>query len=101
MGPEHLELLRKLALGDEATLRSVVAGSSPHAELIDIRARGLVRVAASAGVSSQGASLAAAIDVARAAGVTDRTIEATISMVASMAHGTTERDADPGRAEAT
>ncbi len=74
MRPQHLELLRRLALNDEAALATALDGLDQSGDaLIDDRTRSLVRIAGLVALDSGTASLqAASIMPARSGWTTTR-----------------------------
>lgn len=85
----HRELLRRLTLNDESALALVLGGRDPAVDsLIDNRTRTLVRLAGLVALDSETASLQAAVDRARAAGVSNEEIVETVLMVAPIVGAT-------------
>ncbi|MCJ7780447.1 MAG: hypothetical protein MUQ27_06435, partial [Acidimicrobiia bacterium] len=74
MTPAHLELLSRLALADEVTLRAVTGGSPFESEPLDAVTHSLVIIAAVVALDPDGPSYHAAIDAALAAGAEDDAI---------------------------
>ena len=70
MPVEHAELLRRMAISDEPTLRRVL-GASGASEMLDHRTAALVRIAALIASGASEASYDAAIEAAHLAGVED------------------------------
>jgi alkylhydroperoxidase/carboxymuconolactone decarboxylase family protein YurZ len=69
---EHLQLLRRLTLSDEAALNDIMAGRLPAEEtLLDGRTRSLVRLAGLIALDAETSSLQAAIESAFAAGANE------------------------------
>lgn len=77
-----MELLRRLTMNDEAALARVVSGGGATAStLLDERTISLVRLTAVVTVGAEAATLHAAVDRARAAGLDDQEIlEAVLSV---------------------
>lgn len=83
MRPQHLELLRRLALNDEAALATALDGLDQSGDaLIDDRTRSLVRIAGLVALDSGTASLQAAVDQARSVGVDDDEILDVVIVIA-------------------
>jgi 4-carboxymuconolactone decarboxylase len=71
------ELLRRLALNDENTVRSAISATWPllgGVAVLDAKTAALVRLAALLSVGAATVSCRASVDVARAAGATDEEI---------------------------
>ena len=89
LGTEHRELLRRLTLNDEETLRQVVSGRKVGKHrLIDDRTRALVKLAGLVALDAEIASLQVARDEVWAAGAGDEEILDTVIAVAPIV-GTT------------
>lgn len=85
----HRELLRRLALNDEAALARVLSGHDPAIEsLISDRTRALVRLAGLVALDSETASLQAAVGNAQAAGVPSEEIVETVLVIAPIVGAT-------------
>lgn len=83
MKPAHQELMRRLTLADEHTLRAVMAGRPPLAEtLLDDRVGALVCLAGLIAVGGVASSFRSLVDAAQAAGVDD---DATVGVLATIA----------------
>ncbi|HEY6635868.1 MAG TPA: carboxymuconolactone decarboxylase family protein [Acidimicrobiia bacterium] len=81
--PEHLELLRRLALNDEGALATALDGLDQSGEaLIDDRTRSLVRLAGLVALDCGTASLQAAVDQARSVGVEDEELFDVVMVIA-------------------
>jgi 4-carboxymuconolactone decarboxylase len=82
--PEHEELLRRLALNDEAAVEATLGtGLRVHgASSLDARTCALVRVAALIAAESSSASHSWAVEAALAAGATDDDIVDVLAAVA-------------------
>ncbi len=80
--PDQLELLRRLTMNDEAALARVVSGGDAAASThLDERTISLVRLTAVVTLGAAAATLHAAVDRARAAGIDDQEIlEAVLSV---------------------
>lgn len=77
----HLELLRRLVIGDPVAAASVVAGGRSDAGLLDAPTASLVRLAATAAVGGSSAAEQAAVDACRAAGADDADVAAVLARV--------------------
>ncbi len=84
MSPAQLELLRRLTMNDEAVLARVVAGADATGSALDERTVSLVRLAAVVTVGAEAATLHAAVDRARAAGVGDQEIFESVLAVSAI-----------------
>ena len=71
MTPAHLELLRRLALSDESTISTVMAGRLVEPRLLDAKTASLVRIAGLVAMESGSSSYQSAVDAAHAAGAED------------------------------
>ena len=89
LGTEHRELLRKLTLNDEKTVRQVISGRKVGKQkLLDDRSRALVRLAGMVALNAEIASLQVARDEVWASGGGDEEILETVMTVAPIV-GTT------------
>lgn len=84
MRPAQLELLRRLTMNDEAVLARVISGDDTAATTLDDRTVSLVRLTAVVTVGAEAATLHAAVDRARAAGVDDREILESVLAVSTI-----------------
>jgi alkylhydroperoxidase/carboxymuconolactone decarboxylase family protein YurZ len=78
------ELLRRLALNDEAVVRSAIAATGPPLEgglVLDDRTVALVRLAALLAVGAAAVSCRVAVERARAAGASDEQLTAVLMAV--------------------
>jgi alkylhydroperoxidase/carboxymuconolactone decarboxylase family protein YurZ len=92
MAAEARDLLRRLAAGDERSLRNVLAPTpefsaeaAPLAAVLDRRTRVLVRLAALLAVGAPPASLRWAVELAASAGVDEESVVAVLVAAASAA----------------
>jgi alkylhydroperoxidase/carboxymuconolactone decarboxylase family protein YurZ len=91
-----IELLRRLALNDEPTVQLVVgAGRVEAVAALDAKAAALVRLGALLSVGTATTSCRVMVEVARAAGATDREIVAVLVAVAPVVGGARVVDAAP------
>lgn len=86
LGTEHRELLRRLTLNDEKTLRQVVSGRK--GSLLDDRTRALVKLAGLVALDAQIASLQVAREEVWATGIGDEAIVDTVIAVAQIVGAT-------------
>jgi 4-carboxymuconolactone decarboxylase len=85
-----IELLRRLALNDERTVRRAVSGSPGelgYEGALEPKAAALVRLGSLLSVGAATASCRVTVDVARAAGATDEEIVAVLVAVAPVVGG--------------
>jgi 4-carboxymuconolactone decarboxylase len=91
-----IELLRRLALNDEPTVRLVVgAGRAGTVAALDAKSAALVRLGALLSVGAATASCRVTVEVARATGATDQEIVAVLVAVAPVVGGARVVDAAP------
>lgn len=89
LGTEHRELLRRLTLNDEKTLRQVVSGRETGREtLLDDGTRALVKLAGLVALDAQIASLQVVLDEVWTTGAGDEEIVETIMAVAEIVGAT-------------
>jgi alkylhydroperoxidase/carboxymuconolactone decarboxylase family protein YurZ len=89
-----IELLQRLALNDEPTVRLVVgAGRVEAVATLDAKAAALVRVGALLSVGAATTSCRVMVEVARAAGASDREIVAVLVAVGPVVGGARVVDA--------
>ncbi|HXV72287.1 MAG TPA: hypothetical protein VEB69_12925 [Acidimicrobiia bacterium] len=82
---DHRELLRRLTLNDERTLRQVISGSKESKQqLLDDRTRALVRLAGLVALGAEIASLQVARDEILKVGAGDEEIVDTVLAVSSI-----------------
>jgi alkylhydroperoxidase family enzyme len=84
-----MELLRRLAAGDERCLQSALSAVPPSDAALDRPTRALVQLAALLAVDAGTASLRWAVDVASAAGVDDASL-VQVLLTAAAATGTAQ-----------
>lgn len=83
MRPQHLELLRRLALNDQDALATALDGFDQSGDaLIDDRTKSLVRLAGLVALDCGTASLQAGVDHARSFGVDDDEILDVVMVIA-------------------
>jgi 4-carboxymuconolactone decarboxylase len=85
-----IELLRRLALNDEPTVRRAVSGTPGepgYAGVLEPKAAALVRLGSLLSVGATTASCRVTVDVARAAGASDEEIVAVLVAVAPVVGG--------------
>ena len=82
LGSEHRELLRRLTLNDEKTLRQVISGRNVGRQLLDDQTRALVKLAGLVALEAGIASLQVARDEVWATGAGDEEIVDTVLAVA-------------------
>jgi 4-carboxymuconolactone decarboxylase len=90
------ELLRRLAAGDESSLRAVLSAAPPADAALDRATRALVQLAALLALDAGTVSLRWAVDVASAAGVDDVSL-VQVLLTAASATGTAQAVASAPR----
>ncbi len=80
----HLDLLRRLVVGDDTTLDQVMSADPIEGDLLDELTRCLMRFAAAVAIDPAGSVCSAQVDSCRAAGADDDTLVAVIAAVAGV-----------------